>query len=123
MAHADYPYKFDDTVLPFMSTWNESFGRIVSNNTSEAGSDIETIIRRGKITVKAGCGCFSDMRGTLQSFYNLDSFVLYRYDDIEEGYTTHNVRMTEFSSERVYKSESVDDTKGLWKVSFTLEEF
>lgn len=123
MAHSEYPYKFDNVVLPFMSTWQESFERITNDQTSEAGTDLEIVVRRGKLTVNGGCGCFSDMKKTLQEFYNLDSFVLSRYDDLEEGYTTHNVRMTAFSADRINKSEDVPNTVGLWKVSFTLKEF
>ena len=121
--HKLYPYKFDSTDMPFMASWNEDFGRIVNSKMSEAGDDIETVVRRGKLKVSAQCNGFSSLKKTIEQFYYLDSFVLSRYDDVEEGYVTYNVRMTSFAADRMYQSEGINDTVGLWKISFTLEEF
>ena len=121
--HSTYPYLFDSTAIPFPAEWQESFGRISNVNTSEAGEDIESVVRRGKLKVNVQCNGFSSLVKTMQTFYDKDSFVLSRYDQMAEAYTTHNVRMTSFSPSRIYKSESINDTVGLWKISFTLEEF
>lgn len=118
-----YPYLFDSTEIPFMRGWNESFGRVANDNQSEAGEDIETVVRRGKLKVSAQCNGLSSLVKTIQTFYNKDSFVLTRYDQFAETYTTHNVRMKTFSADRVYQSEVVNDTVNVWKISFTLEEF
>ena len=123
VKQSDYPYKFNTTELPFMSTWNESFSEVLNTNTSEAGTDIDTVVRKGKLKVIAGCGCLSSMRTTLEGFYAMDSFTLHRYDYVTGAYKEHNVRMKNYSAERMYKSESVENTVGLWKVSFDLEEF
>ena len=118
-----YPYLFDSTEIPFMRGWTESFGRVANNNQSEAGEDIETVVRRGKLKVSAQCNGLSSLVKTIQTFYDKDSFVLTRYDQLAETYTTHNVRMTAFSADKVYQSEVVNDTVNVWKISFTLEEF
>ena len=123
IKHSSYPYLFDSTEIPFMSQWDESFGRVVTNKQSEAGDDIETIIRRGKLSVSVQCNCMSDLKTTIETFYDKDSFVLSRYDDVLEDYQTYNVRMTEFSASRIYQSEDIIGTVGLWRISFTLEEF
>ena len=123
ISHSTYPYKFNETEIPFPAEWGESFSRVVNKNTSEAGEDIEIIVRRGKLSVSARCNGLSSLKKTIEQFYNMDNFTLSRYDDITEAYKTHNVRMTEFSANRIYKSESVNDTVGLWKISFKLEEF
>lgn len=123
IKHSSYPYLFDSTEISFPRSWKENFKRVVQSKQSEAGGDIETVVRRGKLTVSAQCNGTSDMVKTIESFYNVDSFVLSRYDSVAEDYTTHTVRMTAFSADRIYKTESIETTVGLWKISFTLEEF
>ena len=121
--HKTYPYKFDTTEIPFFNTWNESFGRLSNTNQSEAGGDIETVIRIGKLSVSASGTVLSDLAKTIQTFSKKDSFVLTRYDQYAEAYTTHTVRMTSFSANRVELSEYASGTTSTWDVSFKLEEF
>lgn len=123
IKHSTYPYLFDSTAISFPAQWNEKFNRIVTNKQSEAGDDIETIVRRGKLSISVQCNGLSDLKKTIQTFYDKDSFVLSRYDDVAETYQEYNVRMTAFSANRIYRTEDIEGTVGLWKISFTLEEF
>ena len=123
VKHSSYPYLFDSTEIPFTAQWNENFKRVVTNKQSEAGDDIETIIRRKKLSISVQCNGMSDLKTTIETFSDKDYFVLSRYDDVLEAYQTYNVRMTAFSANRVYQTEDIEGTVGLWKISFTLEEF
>lgn len=123
MRHKSYPYKFDTTEIPFFKDWKEKFGRVSDVNPSEAGGDIETVRRIGKLSVSASGTVLSDLAKTIQEFSRKNSFVLTRYDQYAQDYTTHTVRMTSFNTNRVDLSEYVDGTMSTWDISFTLEEF
>lgn len=119
----DYPYKFDTTTILFPLTWQETFNTIDDVQTSEAGGDLVTVSRYGKLSVSAGFKCTSGWVKTFQGFMDKPSFTLHRYDALAEGYKTHTVRMREFSCNFMSKSQDLSTTKGIWEVSFVLEEF
>lgn len=123
MNQTSYPYKFDNTAIFFPMDWKEDFGRVVNSSKSESGEDMETVIRRKKLSVSVHCKATSDWLATFEDFSDKESFVLSRYDASIDDYTTHTVRMTSFSPSRIKRSEDIDGTIGLWDISFKLEEF
>lgn len=123
MKHSDYPYKFNDTAIFFPMDWKEDWNTVETVNQSEAGTDIVTVKRYGKLRVSVSCEVSSKWLKIFQSFSKMDNFTLSRYDAVDEGYVTHDVRMRGFSASRIEKSENIEISIGLWKISFTLEEF
>ncbi len=118
----DYRYKFNTTTILFPLTWQESFNTIDDVQISEAGGDLVTVSRYGKLSVSAGFKCTSAWVKTFQGFMDEPSFTLHRYDAFAERYKMHTVRMREFSCNFVPKSQDLSITKGIWEVSFVLEE-
>ena len=119
----DYPYKFDDTEILFPLTWQESFNTIEDVQTSEAGYDLVAVSRYNKLSVSASFKVTQPWLKTFQEFSTVRRFTLSRYDAVRNRYVTHTVRMRNFSVNRVPKSEDLAITRGLWEVSFTLEEY
>lgn len=118
----DYPYKFNDTPIFFPISWNEKRNVIENVNQSEAGTDIVTVVRYGKLSISVSCKATSDWVKKFQEFSEMDSFVLSRYDAVENDYTMHDVRMRNYEAGRVKRSEDIEITNGIWEISFNLEE-
>ena len=117
----DYPYKFNDTVMLYPISWQETFTPV--EEITEAGTDIVAVTRYGKLSVSASYKVSDTWLRTIKAFSTMDSFTLYRYDAVSEGYEQHTVRMRGLSISRVRYSEDIAVTNGIWEVSFNLEEF
>lgn len=119
----NYPMKFNTTEIPYPSTLSESYNVIEHPFTSEAGTDLLHVTRYNKLSVSMTHKCKSDLVATLEGFRDLDYFTFTHYNQITQAYETRTVRMRGYSKSYVYKSDGLSVTKGLWSVSFTLEEF
>lgn len=120
----DYPIYFDDVNIGFFpSTWEESYTNIENSAETEAGTTLVTIVRKSKLSVSVSCGVTADKAKMFKEFSMKDSFILKKYDTLEQEYQEYNVRMTEFSISLKPSTEKISISNGLWYVSFTLEEF
>ena len=121
MAHKDFPYKFNDTVILWPLTWEEKPNVVEDVQSSEAGTDLVMVKRTDKLSVSCSFKVSSAWLEILKAFSEEDSFQLSRYDGTTQGYDVRTVRMRGYSQNRIRWSEVTDG--GLWEVSFTLEEF
>lgn len=119
----DYPIYFNETELYPPSKWEESTETIENEYQTEAGTDKISVVRHGKLSVSAQFRCHSPWLGTFKTFSEMDSFTLRTYDPMVNGYVERNVRMRDFKSNYIEFSENVEDTNGVWDVSFSLKEF
>ena len=118
-----YPMMFNDTVIPFPSSYSEQSKTIENVRQTEAGTDIVNIARYGKLHVSMS---FKYLQPTLQSlavFETEDSFVFKRYNPKNGTYEERTVRMRDFNCSLVKGSEDLTEVDGVWQVSFNLEEF
>lgn len=119
----DYPTYINDIKIPAADSWQESYGTVESVNTTEAGTDVVVLVRSGKLSVSASYSCSSDGAALLASFRDAEPLTVSMYDIGEQGYKARQMRMRNFSAERVEDSGNTPGTVGLWRVSFNLEEY
>lgn len=122
-------YKFNNTEILYPLSWDESYEVIENSAQSEAGTDLLSVVRYGKMSVSCSFRVSSTWLATFKSFRDLDSFTLSINVGWTEGaeptavYETHTVRMRGFTQSRIPKSEDIGVSIALWDISFTLEEF
>jgi hypothetical protein len=123
MLKNDYPMFFNQTEIPFPSTWSEDSNTVESTWMSEAGTDKINVSRYDKLKINMAFNCLDAVVEILGGFSNMDSFQFKRYNPRTAGYETRNVRMRNFKTTFKKKSEDLSISNGIWNVSFSLEEF
>lgn len=119
----DHPIKFNNTAIYFPSTFTVS-RRVIENVTqTEAGTDVIELTRKNKVTVDFDTNTTSDWVATFEEFADMNYFTLAFWNDGDNAYEEHTVRLRSFQKSLIKKSWDVSGFNGLWKVSFTLEEF
>lgn len=121
----DYPIKFDSTTIPFFpTTWQRTPKKIQNTNQSEGGSDIVQVIRTGKMSISVAFAIADDTWVKFfEEYSEKDSFQISEYSPKTGAYQTITVRMEDFSDGARRKSYGLTSVKGVWDVTFTLEEF
>ena len=121
----DYPIMFDNNTLPFFPTsWKQTPTKIQTLLQSEGGDDLIQRTRIDKAHIDAQFTLADDVWVKFFAQYNKkESFSLYQYSPLEEGYEQRIVRMESFSYAYRRKSEELTAVTGVWDVSFSLEEF
>lgn len=119
----DFPMMFNTTVIPFPLDYSEECQTVDSVKKTEAGTDIVTVARYGKIKASMTIVCLQDVLQALAVFSETDSFIFKRYDPKTDDYETKAVRMRNFKYKIRKGSEDLTETSGVWEVSFNLEEF
>jgi hypothetical protein len=114
---------FNSTEIPFPKSWVENPQKLKNTFTTEAGTEIDLIVRRNKLSVSVSTTCMDDLLKTFFEFRDLDSFSLTKYDPLTKTNVVATVRMTDFNYGLVPKSHDLEVTNGVWEVSFNLEEF
>ena len=119
----DYPVLFDETEIIRPEKWAIKNDAIKQEYQTEAGTDTIDWIRRRKLIISAKFVCDSDWAETFSSFLDIGSFTLTLYNPMTGEYDTHAVRMEDFSADLHDKSFDIDDTAGIYDVSFKLKEY
>lgn len=119
----DYPIMFNTTTIPFPNDYSENLQTIEKVMQSEAGTDIVTIARYSKLKATMSFVCLQSVVQTLGGFRTVDSFTFKRYNPIIDDYEEKTVRMRNFNCHPRKGSEDLSEVKGVWEVSFDLEEF
>lgn len=114
---------FDSTSIPFANSWVENPQKLRNTFTTEAGTEIDLIVRDDKLSISASYTCLDNLLQTFFTFRDKNSFVLTRYNPKTKSSETRTVRMTDFNYELLPKSYGLTGQNGVWKVSFNLEEF
>lgn len=116
---------FDQTEIPFPKSWVENPQKKKNTFTTEAGTEIDLIVRAKRLSISVATTCLDSLLKTLFEFRDKNSFVLTKYDPLTKLSTTATVRMDDFNYELIPKSSDIASTvtNGVWKVSFNLEEF
>lgn len=121
----NYPLKLNDIDLLIPDPYKESWNAIEDVKQSAAGTDIYTSVRSRKLTISLSYKVTSAWLKTLAQLNmtsRTESLTLQRYDPIQETYSTHQVKMKNFSYQVDRKSWDLSITDGIYKVSFVLEE-
>nr|DAG31495.1 MAG TPA: hypothetical protein [Caudoviricetes sp.] len=120
---SDYPVKINGIELFPSSGWEQSHSPIENIYQTEAGTDQISVTRYDKLTVTAKYRCQSEWLGIFSAFSKLDTLQVEIYDEELDAYKLRNMRMRNYKKTLIEFSEKVKDTKGVWDVSFSLEEF
>ena len=123
MLKKDFPLKFNEDEIPTPTGWNESYGLVENVNVTEAGTDQVSITRYDKLSVSASFQCSSKWAQKFKAYSVLDQLTVTLYDLGTAAYKTRIMRIRSFQASQVENSELTTGTNGLWKISFTLEEF
>lgn len=118
-----YPIYFNSTVIPFPLDYSEEHGVVDKVKQTEAGTDIVTVARYGKLKASMTIVCLQETLQTIAGFSSIDSFTFKRYDPVTNDYGEKIVRMRNFNYTPRKGSEDLTETNGVWEVSFDLEEF
>lgn len=119
---SDYPYMFDDTAIDFPLTWQESVGTVETVQQSEAGTDIIILTRTDKLSVSVTARVTSAKLAFYDTYSKKKTFRLTRYDVVRDMYETRTVRMRNYTRSLMRRSQDLDVSKGIWDISYTLEE-
>lgn len=114
---------FNTTEIIWAKSWVENPQKLKNTFTTEAGTEIDLIVRASKLSVSASYKCTDNWVKTFMQFRDMDSFTLKTYNVLTKTYKTNTVRMTDFNYSLVPKSQDFAATNGIWEVSFNLEEF
>ena len=119
----DFPIVINSTTLPFPHSWKETSNVVENVNKTEAGTDQVDVVRYDKLTISCEFGCDNTLVATLKGFAKLGSLTVKYYDAETDAYKERTMRMRKFAQSFVDGSHTLDGVRGVWKVSFDLEEF
>lgn len=118
-----YPTYFNTTEILRPFSWSETPDIIETINETESAKDLISVARYDKMTIDAKYRVTSSWLKIFKEYSQQPSISVKIYDPIMEGYKTRTMRMRNLKTDLIRKSEIVDDTNGLWEVSFKLIEF
>ena len=119
----DFPISINLTELPFPHKWQESSNVVETVNKTEAGTDQVEVVRYDKLTISCEFGCTNTLVATLKGFSKMSSLSVKCYDAETDAYKERTMRMRKFSVRCADGSHTLDGVRGVWNVSFDLEEF
>lgn len=117
------PIRFNNLEIIYPLSWVVNPTKNKNTFTTEAGTEIDVIKRDSRLSISASFKCTSDWLATFSLFRDMDAFALTWYDPTTQTYDVYRVRMDNFKYTLVPKSQDLEVTKGIWEVSFNLEEF
>ena len=121
----NYPIILNGVSYQYFKTWNIKRNDYVNTHETEAGTQEDVIIRKGRRTIGVTVTCLQPLLAQLVGLADLDEFVARIYDVLTNDYVTMNVRIGAGSMSYSLKEKSADleTVNGVWQVSFTIEEF
>lgn len=124
MLYSDYPLFFNNTeIVPTRQNWSLNYYNIQNVHMTDAGYDDYEVIRRGRVEISASFQCTDRWAAILTRFNDHTMIDVKYYDIATKGYVTRTMHMEDLSVQEVRNSEKVQETNGLYVVSFSLLEF
>lgn len=121
---SNFPIFFDETELKIKRTrWEISYDNLANVNETEAGTDDVDVIRKGKRIIGAEFYCADRWASILTGFNDHQSIQVKYYDIKTRQYVTVKMRMEELHVTQIEDSERVQNTNGLYIITFDLVEF
>lgn len=119
----DFQLMFDNDVMPWPSTWNENSDVIETVSQTEAGTQQTEVVRYDRLKVQVGYNVTDVIAKKLKEYSKQDSIAVKYYDIETDDYKTRNMRIRSFSASLKKDSNALLYVRGVWAISFTLEEF
>lgn len=120
-----YPIKLNNEVYPYLKTMDTGLNDYVTTHETEGGKQEDVTVRRGRKSITVSGVVLQSLLTRLLALEYLDEFTAEIYDPAIDDYATMLVRIGPGSMSYGLKEKSAKlrTTKGVWNVSFTLEEF
>lgn len=122
---ATYPTILNGVTYAPFKTWNVKFNDNVTTHETEGGAQEDSVTRRGRRTITASTTCLQALATQIAALEDLDSFTAKFYNIKQNAYVETTVRVApgSMSVNLVEKSAKLGTCLGIYRVSFTLEEF
>jgi hypothetical protein len=122
---SSYPTQINGETIPFPDTWSENPQKIVNQFETEAGGLKHIVIRSSRLSADASFTVTSRWLKKFLQFRNLDQLTVTIYNAVSDSRTSHTMFIDpeSFSYELVHESRYAQNTNGIYKLSFSIEEF
>lgn len=120
-----YPTQINGEVIPFPDTWAEKPQKIINQFETEAGGLKHIVVRSSRLAVDASFTVTNRWLKKFLQYRNENTLTVAIYDAIANATAQHTMFIVgdSFSYELVHDSRYMNNTNGLYKLSFTIEEF
>lgn len=121
----NYPIILNNVEYQYFKTWNVKHSDYVNTHETEAGTQEDSITRKGRHSISVTVTCLQPLLAGLLGLAALDEFEAQIYNPATDQYVTITVRVAanSMSYSLKQKSANLETVNGVWNVSFTLEEF
>lgn len=125
MLKTDFPIEIKGEQYAPFAQWDVTYNDTVTTHETEAGTQEDVIIRKGRRTIAVSTTCLDDVASKLALLEEEPSFTVKFYDIKTKAYVTIYARVAagSMSISLKPKSSNLSATNGVYTVSFTLEEF
>lgn len=123
---SSYPTQINGETIPFPDTWSENPQKIVNQFETEAGGLKHIVIRSSRLSVPdASFTVTSRWLKKFLQFRDLNQLTVTIYNAVTDSMTNHTMFIDpeSFSYELVHESRYAQNTNGIYKLSFSIEEF
>ena len=120
-----YPIKFNNIPIPFPTSWDETPQRIANNFTTEAGTRKVLESRNKRLRINGEWTVTSRWLKKFQQYRDMSSITVQIYDAETSAYKSYTMSITDesFVYSLIKNSHRLNNTEGLYELSFELEEF
>ena len=120
-----YPIKINNESIPFPDSWQENPEKISNGFEMENGGRKTIIVRTSRLSISANFTVSSRWLGKFKQFRDANSLTVSIYDADANNYANHTMEIVpeSFAYDLIKNSKRVNNTNGLWRLSFELEEF
>lgn len=122
---ADYPTYLDKVQYAPFKTWDISYKDSVMTHETEAGTQEDSITRKGRRSISVATTCLDTIARQLGALKNKDYFEVKYYDVDTDDYVIIDMRIQPSSFSRSLKERTASNeySMGVYNISFVLEEF
>lgn len=121
----DYPTIINGVTYQPFKQWDIKYNDVKTIHETEAGTQEDVIINTGRRSIGVSTTCLQPLATQLVNLEDLDNFEVRFYDIKTNGYITSLMRVAPGSMSCGLKEKTarLSSTKGVYNVSFTLEEY
>lgn len=120
-----YPYKINNIAIPYPDSWSEKPKKLANTFETEAGTMKKIIVRTSKLSISASFTVTSFWLKKFQQFRDMDVLTLSKFNAQAGGYSDYTVCIDDesFEYDLITASRFANNTNGLYRLSFNLEEY
>lgn len=123
--YKDFPIMINGTAIPFPDSWEEAPNKIVNNFDTESGGRKQLVIRNSRLRATGSWTVSSRWLKNFLQWRDANTLTVRIYDARTGGYVSHTMGIIEdsFQYALIPESKLAQNTTGLYRLSFEIEEF